>query len=89
MLKIELIPDIDNCIQHLVKSEYEDTLRQLLAGEGDRQLKEKIELLTMILEKIDLKQLRQESETYLSRGKNVKFTFYAIKGEPKYEMEVS
>ena len=89
MLKIELIPDIENCVQHLIKNEYENILRQLLAGEGDRQLKEKIELLTMLLEKMDLKQLRQESEKYLCTGKNVKFTFYAIKGEPKYEMKVS
>jgi len=89
VFKIELAPDLESCIHTLVKSEYENTLGLLLSGEGDVQSKKKIDLLTLLLKKMDFKQLRQESEKYLIEGKNVKFTFYLEKDEPKYEMEVS
>ena len=90
MVKIELVPDLSHCIYTVTKREYEDTLRRLLSSEDRNQkLGKKLELLTILLEKIDFKQLRHESEKYIVEGKKVKFVFYLKNNMPKYEMRVN
>lgn len=90
VLQIELIPDLFNCIEKVTKSEYEATLRQLLMGRGrSEELQERLELLRIFLETVDLKRLRQESEKLLLEGRTVKFVFYLENESPKYDMRVN
>jgi len=35
MLKIELVPDLNHCIETVTRMEYEETLKQLLAAGGE------------------------------------------------------
>ena len=89
MLKIELVPDLSHCIHTVTKREYDDTLRRLLCiKNGNKKLGKKLEMLTILLKEIDFKQLRRESEKYISEGKKVKFVFYPKNNIPKYEMQV-
>jgi hypothetical protein len=90
MLKIELVPNISNCIHAVTKKEYDDILRLLLSGKiSNKKLRKKFELLTILLKEIDFKQLRRESERYLAEGKKVKFVFCLESGVLKYEMRVN
>ncbi len=89
MKMIELAPSLSNCIHTITKREYEVTLGRLLSSESENeQLKEKLELLTILLKELDFKQLRRESEKHILSGKKVKFIFYLKNGMPKYEMQV-
>jgi hypothetical protein len=90
MLKIELVPDLSNCIETVAKKEYSEIVRQLLAmEEGNDELEERAELLRSFLETTDFRRLRSESERYLVDGRRVKFVVYAGGGVPKYEMRIS
>jgi hypothetical protein len=90
MLKIELVPDLSNCIETVAKREYSEIVRQLLAiGEGNEELHERAELLRSFLETTDFKRLRSESERYLVEGRRVKFAVYFEGGITKYDMQVS
>ena len=86
MIKIELIPDLENCIETVARREHASTLNRLLRpGKTDKGLEEKLETLRIFLESADFKQLRAESEKVLTQGKKVAFTVY-IDGDVKYEM---
>jgi len=89
MLKIELVPDLDHCIETVTKREYDETLRCLLAApEGDQELEKRLELLSILLHTVDFRKLRSESEKYLVEGRKVKFVFHLEGRTPKYEMAV-
>jgi hypothetical protein len=93
MLQIELVPDLDHCIETLARKEYSGIVGQLLSsGKGKRKLSEntqKAKLLKNFLETADFKKLRVESERHLVEGRYVKFVVYAEGGVPKYEMRIS
>jgi len=90
MLQVELVPDLSHCIETVTKREYDETMRQLLAaGEGQEELRERIELLRIFLERMDFKKLRRESEKHLVQGRTVRFVVYLEDGVPKYDMMVS
>jgi len=89
MLQIELVPDLDHCIETVAKREHAAVLRQLLApGKGNKKLEEKLEILRLFLERVDFKQLRAESERHLMEGRRVKFVVYLDNGVPKHEMRI-
>ncbi len=89
MLKIEMEPSLSNCIYTITKREYADTLGRLLSDASEnKKLKRKLEVLTLLLEKMDFKQLRQESERHLLAGKKVRFLFYLEKGTLRYKMQI-
>ena len=90
MQKIEMVPDIDHCIETVAKQKYAETVRQLLAsGEHNPELLEIVGLLKNFLETADFKKLRAESEKHLIEGSYVKFIVYAEGGVSKYEMRIS
>jgi len=90
MLQVELVPGLSHCIETVTKREYDETMRQLLAaGEGQEELRERIELLRIFLERMDFKKLRRESEKHLVEGRTVRFVVYLEDGVPKYDMMVS
>ena len=89
MLKVELIPDLDQCIETVAKREHATVLKQLLGlGEGNRGLEEKLEILRLFLETANFKKLRAESEKRLMEGKKVKFVVYRDK-DVKYQLQVT
>ena len=89
MLQIELVPDLDHCIETVAKREHAAVLRQLLTpGKGSKKLEEKLEILRLFLEMVDFKQLRAESERQIMKGRRVKFVIYLDNGVPKHEMHI-
>jgi len=90
MPKIELIPDLEHCIETVVKREYATMLKQLLApGQADNELQEKAEVLRFFLETADFKRLRSESERQLIERGRVRFVIYLEEGMPKYEIHLT
>jgi hypothetical protein len=89
MLKVELIPDLGQCIETVAKREHATVLKQLLGlREGNRVLEEKLEILRFFLDTANFKKLRAESEKRLMEGKKVKFVIYRDK-DVKCEMQVT
>ena len=86
MLRVELTPDLENCIETIARREHASALNKLLRpGKTDKELEEKLEILRIFLETVDFKRLRAESEKILAGGKKVVFTVYLDDGV-KYEM---
>ena len=74
MVQIELRPSHEECIETLTRREYEKSLRDCIASETDgNELVERLELLRLFLQSADFRELRTESESWLSQGKEVKF----------------
>lgn len=89
MLRVELFPDLSHCVQTQAKKEYSETMKKLLAAEGQSEvLEEKLELLRLFLEEADFKDLRRESERLLTQGSQVKFTVYLEAGRPRWDSQV-
>jgi len=57
----------------VAKREHAAVLKQLLTpGKGNQELEEKLEILRSFLGRVDLKQLRAESERQIMKGRRVK-----------------
>ena len=77
MVRIELVPNLSNCVETVAKKEYwKNVSRCLQIEEQDEELQGKIELLKAFLESTDFKELRRESEKHL------------VEGKPEYELKV-
>ena len=89
MLQIELVPDLDHCIETVAKREHAAVLKQLLTpGKGNKKLEEKLEILRFFLERADFRQLRSESEKRFMEGRKVKFVVY-LDNDVRYEIQVA
>jgi hypothetical protein len=89
MLKIELVPDLEHCVETLARKKHAKLTRILLEKEaGDKETEEKLEILRLFLETADFKKLRAESERHLAEGKSVWFTVYLEDGVPGCQMQV-
>jgi len=87
--RIELTPTLTHCIETKARQEFLKSKDEYMRSGGeDEQLEEKIELLRAFLESMDFRELRRQSEEYLTEGKNVRFILYLQEGKPKYEMKV-
>jgi hypothetical protein len=87
MGRIELIPDLSQCIETVARKEYENLVRSYLqAGKSDSGFKDKVELLRTFLESADFRKLRKQSEEYLLKGQTVKFILYRECGKAKYKL---
>ena len=90
MLKVELVPDLEHCIETVAKREHAAVLQQLLIpGQRNKELADKLEILRCFLETADFKKLRAESEQQLIEGRAVRFVVYLKNGIPEYEMIVT
>jgi hypothetical protein len=76
------------CIKCLAEKELNDCLMALLRGEG-KELQQRFEALVSFLKSPESQRLRDESERYLSEGKQVSVRIYFADGKPKYELKVS
>ncbi len=89
MVRIELTPRLDHCIETTARQEFSRSAGEYMqGGREDRELEERIELLRMFLEAADFKKLRRESEKHLTEGKTVIYILYKERGKPKYEMKM-
>ena len=89
MVQIELFPDLSHCIETVAKREHTAVLKQLLTlGRRNKELKEKLEILSLFLETADFQELRAESEKRLMEGKKVKFVVYRDK-DVKHEIQIT
>jgi hypothetical protein len=87
MLKIELVPDLNHCIETVAKKEYNEIVHRLLSEKAaSDELKNKAEILRLFLETADFKKLRAESEPYLLQSEQIRFIVYLKDGVIKYEM---
>jgi len=88
-MKIELVPDLEHCVETVARKKHVELTKLLLESEvGDAEIEEKLEALRLFLETADFRRLRAESEKYLVEGTNVRFTIYLEGGIPRYEMYV-
>ncbi|MDD5037780.1 MAG: hypothetical protein PHN78_00440 [Dehalococcoidales bacterium] len=90
MLRIELVPDLDHCIETIARRKHAELTQILLGSEaGDTEAEEKLDILKLFLETADFRKLRSKSERQLIDGRNVRFTVYLEGGVPKCEMHVT
>jgi len=89
MRPLELVPSLSHCIETTAKTEYQEAVTEYLGkNEADTALEEKIELLRAFLQSVDFRQLRSQSESYLTQGKKVKFLLHPEGEEVRYKMLV-
>jgi len=79
------------CIKCLAEKQLDSCLRLLLMGKtGNKELEERYASLLSFLKSPESKKLRNESEKYLSEGKEVEVKIYYSKvGKAKYEVKLS
>ena len=89
MVRIELTPTLAHCIETTARQGFLKSKDEYMRSGGeDKELEERIELLRAFLETMDFRELRRQSEEYLTEGKPVRFILYLEEGKPKYEMKV-
>ena len=77
------------CIKCLGEQELNSCLMQLLRDEGaNEDVQQKYEALVTFLQSPESKQLREESERYLSEGKKVSVVIREKNGKPEYELKI-
>ena len=90
MLKVELTPDLEHCIETVARRKYTELLQTLLEKEdSDVEIEERLEILRLFLKTADFRKLRAESEKHLTEGKSVRFTVSLNAGVPEYEMQIT
>jgi len=88
-LHIELVPELDACVETQARRRHNQTLSELLKKGENKELEEKLETLKLFLESADFNKLRSESESHLVTGRKVKFILHLENGKPQYEMKVT
>ena len=89
MTQIELVPDLDHCIETVARLEYRRSVEEYLRqGGGNQELEAKIELLRQFLEVANFHRLRRESEKHLVKGKKVKFVIQGHEGKLTYKLKL-
>ena len=87
--RIELVPELDHCIETAARREFSKSRDEYLqSGVENKELEGKIELLRMFLDTADFREMRRESEKYLTQGKAVRFILNMEEGKLKYEIKV-
>jgi hypothetical protein len=77
------------CVKCLAEEELNKCLLELLRAEGDdKELVQRFEVLASFLKSPESQRLRDESEMYLSEGKEVTVRIYFVDGKPKYDIKV-
>jgi len=77
------------CLKYLAEDELNQCLFGLLRDEGDeKELVRRFETLVDFLKSPESQKLRDESERYLSDGKEVSVRIYFVDGKPKYELKI-
>lgn len=89
MVRIELVPTPEHCIETTARREFAKSRDEYLQQGGqDRELEERIELLKAFLESADFRALRSESDKHLTEGRTVRFILYFDEQGLKCDIEV-
>jgi len=88
MIEIELIPNLEHCIETTAKKEYQRLMLEYLGGKGAPDFEDKIDMLRTFLETADFRKLRKESEAELLKNGKVKFILWMDKADLSYKMVV-
>jgi hypothetical protein len=73
LMRIELVPNLEHCIETRAKQEYAATTSKIMSGDQSPELEQRLELLKAFLEEADFTRLRRESEEHLMQGRKVEF----------------
>ena len=77
------------CIRCLAEQELDKCLLELLRTESDdKALAQRFKMLVSFLKSPESQKLRDESERYLTEGKQVTVRISFADGKPKYELKV-
>lgn len=77
------------CVKCLAKQELDNCLFELLSAEGDdKELAQRFEMIVSFLKSPESRKLRDESEYYLSEGKQISVRMYFVDGKHKYELKI-
>lgn len=77
------------CLKCLAEDELNKCLFQLLRGEGnDKELARRFEMIVSFLKSPESQKLRDQSEYFLSEGKEVSVGITFVDGKPRYELKV-
>jgi hypothetical protein len=77
------------CIKCLAEEKLFDCMRELFEDEKDlSKLKQKYEILYAFLQSPELQKLCDETEKYLSEGRQLNVKIYLEDGQPKYELNL-
>jgi len=87
-MRIELVPDLEHCVQTKAKQEYAATMSRIMSGDESQGLEDRMELLKAFLEEADFSRLRRESEEHLTQGREVKFVLSGAAGPKKWSVEM-
>ena len=88
MTRIELVPNLEHCVQTRAKQEYAATMSSIMSGDSSPGLEPRLELLKAFLEEADFSRLRRESEAHLTQGRRVKFVLSGSAGPGKWSVEM-
>ena len=88
MTRIELVPNLEHCVQTRAKQEYTATMSRILSGDESPELEQQLELLKAFLEQADFSRLRRESEAHLVEGRKVKVLLSGPAGSGKWRVEM-
>ena len=73
MITVELVPNLESCIETTARREHRKAMARLLSAADDEELGQRVETLAAFLESADFARLRSESEKHLVAGKRVRF----------------
>ena len=83
MLRIELVPTLDHCIESAARHEFRKAAEAYMqSNKEDKNLEQRLELLRLFLETADFRRLRAESERHLTEGKVIRFILTLDRGNP-------
>lgn len=85
---IELVPNLEHCVQTRANQEYSAGMRRIMSGDSSPGLEKRLELLKAFLEEADFSKLRRESEEHLTQGQRVKIVLSESAGPGKWSVEM-
>jgi hypothetical protein len=95
MESIELTPRYSTnevpgrCIKCLAEEKLFSCMREIFEDEKDTiKLQQKYQILYSFLKSPDLQKLCDETERYMSEGKEINVRVYLEAGKPKYELKI-
>lgn len=84
--RIEIIPDLDHCVQTRARQEYAAIMSKIMSGDDSPGLEDRLEMLRAFLEEADFSRLRRESEAHLTQGRKVRFVLSGSAGPGKWSV---
>jgi len=88
MTRLEIVPELSECIETKARKEYQRISSLVMQGNTEVALARRLELLRVFLESADFPKLRSDSEQLLAEGKRITFVISQRSGRAVCKMEV-